>query len=104
MTIWTKKSGKGWQEWYKLVGIVVYLPTSWKHPWKQGLLVNSSFSKRLWNLWMTSIFVIAIQAFNCIQDTIWEDMGNGQSSNENIYLNQWWNNVHLIKFEGFGSS
>jgi hypothetical protein len=65
MTTWTKKSAKGWQEWDKLVAMVAYFPTSWKCPWKQGLLVKSCFSKRLWNLWMTSIFFITIQAFNC---------------------------------------
>jgi hypothetical protein len=34
MTTWTKKSAKGWQEWDKLVAMVVYLPTSWKMPMK----------------------------------------------------------------------
>ncbi len=48
----------------RVVGLLAYIHTNWKHRWKQVFANNFLFSKELWNLQMSSIFVIIDKAFN----------------------------------------
>jgi hypothetical protein len=62
---------------------------------------KSCFSKRFWSLWMPSTFIIIGRTFNCNPRC---HVGrHGQWLELWLkHLIQWWNNVSLIKFEGFG--
>jgi hypothetical protein len=53
-----KKSNKGWQEWKKFCMLQACLPKCWKLQWRQGLFLESSYSKKHWSIGMLSPFAM----------------------------------------------